>query len=74
MGIGIGRFLPWELNGAQVNGTGIWSLGMGKSSNNQKWEWDLSTAKWNFEKKWGWESGISTPPPLSPHLLQDPHE
>ena len=37
MGIGTGRFLPWE-NGVPATGTGIWSLGMGEKCQKSKFK------------------------------------
>ena len=61
MGIGIGRFLPWE-NGVQTTlelGFGHWEWKKNMLKN-QKWEWDSRIAKWNLEKK-ELGNGIGTP-------------
>ena len=52
MGIGIGRFCPWE-NGVQTTlGLGFGRWEWENNVKNQKWDSDLRIAKWDLERKW----------------------
>ena len=64
MGIGIGRFLPWE-NGVQATqGLGFSHWEWEKNVKNQEWKWDLCIAKLDFKKqkaeKWDWYLPLRT--------------
>ena len=56
MGIGIGKFLPWE-NGIQTTGNGIWSLRMGEKCQKSNMGMGFEHCKVEFQKQMSWEMG-----------------